>query len=407
MSEPILKTTEPTTILFVDDEPGIRMTLPVILDGFQFKVSVAATVPEALQMIATQQFDVLISDLNIGQPGDGFTVVSAMRRTQPTAATFILTGYPAFETALEAIRQQVDDYLIKPADIQSLVEKIRQALISPRSIRHLQPKRIAEILEDNKREIVRRWLAIAHQDPQISLPKRTDRELTDHLPAAIEEIISRCRGNKLSDTALKAAELHGRTRFKQGCSIPSLIREARMLQEVLSAMVQENLLGADVSFLIPDLVRIGESIQSTVEASIRGYLHARHLASEDLSSNKGKSVLLLSADVELSLLRAHVLSHAGFSTTRADSRQEALQLLSEKKFDALVISYSKSGPDSVEMAHLFRSQNPNAPIVTVAKGKWEDLKIDLDFAVTGEEGPEALIEAVDTALNRKQLRRIK
>jgi DNA-binding response OmpR family regulator len=398
---------EPTTILFVDDEPGIRMTLPAILDGFQFKVSVAATVPEALHLIATQKFDVLISDLNIGQPGDGFTVVSAMRRTQPTAATFILTGYPAFESALEAIRQQVDDYLIKPADIQSLVERIRQSLSSPRSIRHFEPKRLAGILEDNKREIVRRWLARAHQDPQISVPKRSDRELTDHLPAAIEEIISRCRGNKLSDEAMKAAERHGRSRFKQGCSIPALIGEARILQETLSAIVQENLLAADVSFLIADVIKVGESIQSTVEASIRGYLHARHAASEDLSANKGKAVLLLSADRELSLLRAHVLSHAGFSTTRADSRQEALQLLNEKKFDALVVSYSMSGPDIVEMAHLFRAHNPNAPIIALTKGKWQDLKVDVDFAVTGEEGPEALIEAVDTALNRKQLRRIK
>jgi ActR/RegA family two-component response regulator len=39
-------------------------------------------------------FDVLISDLNIGHPADGFVVVSAMRRTQPDTLTFILTGYP-------------------------------------------------------------------------------------------------------------------------------------------------------------------------------------------------------------------------------------------------------------------------------------------------------------------------
>jgi DNA-binding NtrC family response regulator len=81
-------------ILFVDDEPGIRLTLPVILEGAGFQVVVAATVPEALSIIGTQKFDVLISDLNIGNPGDGFTVVSAMRRTQPDAVTFILTGYP-------------------------------------------------------------------------------------------------------------------------------------------------------------------------------------------------------------------------------------------------------------------------------------------------------------------------
>ena len=85
------------------------MTLSAILSRFGFDVTSAADVPEALSLIANRKFDVLISDLNIGEPGDGFTVVSAMRRVQPEAATFILTGYPDFESALLAIRNQVDD----------------------------------------------------------------------------------------------------------------------------------------------------------------------------------------------------------------------------------------------------------------------------------------------------------
>ncbi|HEX8926782.1 MAG TPA: response regulator, partial [Terriglobales bacterium] len=111
-------------VLFVDDEPNIRLTLPAILQMHGFEVTTTATVAEALQAMQNGKFDVLLADLNIGQPGDGFTVVSAMRRTQPDALTFILTGFPAFETALEAIRSQVDDYLVKPANINQLVQKI-------------------------------------------------------------------------------------------------------------------------------------------------------------------------------------------------------------------------------------------------------------------------------------------
>ena len=91
-------------LLLVDDEAVIRITLSAILSKHDFEVTAAATVAEALQKITTETFDVLLSDLNIGNPGDGLTVVSAMRRTQPEAVTMILTGYPAFETALEAIR---------------------------------------------------------------------------------------------------------------------------------------------------------------------------------------------------------------------------------------------------------------------------------------------------------------
>ena len=83
---------------------------------------VVINVSDALAAISEDRFDVLIADLNIGMPGDGFTVVSAMRRTQPEAVTIILTGYPAFETALEAIRSQVDDYAVKPANIERMEE---------------------------------------------------------------------------------------------------------------------------------------------------------------------------------------------------------------------------------------------------------------------------------------------
>ncbi len=91
-------------------------------------MTTSATVSEALEHINHATFDVLLSDLNIGQPGDGFTVVSAMRRVQPEAATFILTGYPDFDTALQAIRSQVDDYLLKPADVPTLIHAIKRRL---------------------------------------------------------------------------------------------------------------------------------------------------------------------------------------------------------------------------------------------------------------------------------------
>src|SRR3954471_22150709 len=115
-------------ILFVDDEPAIRLSLPAILKIHGFDVTSAGSVSEAIQEISRQNFDVLISDLNIGNPGDGFTVVSAMRRTQPSCVTLILTGFPAFESALQAIRSQVDDYLIKPAGVKQLVAAIEEKL---------------------------------------------------------------------------------------------------------------------------------------------------------------------------------------------------------------------------------------------------------------------------------------
>jgi len=58
-----------------------------------------------------------------------------MRRTQPGTAIFILTSYPAFESALQAIRQQVDDYFVKPANVDAVVSRIVTRLSEPPTVR--------------------------------------------------------------------------------------------------------------------------------------------------------------------------------------------------------------------------------------------------------------------------------
>jgi len=115
-------------LLFVDDEEGIRLTLPLLLHARGFDVRVAANVTEALAEMRTHNFDVLLSDLNIGNDDDGFTVVQAMRKTHPNCVNILLTGYPGFESALQALHDEVDDYFVKPADLDSLVSTIERKL---------------------------------------------------------------------------------------------------------------------------------------------------------------------------------------------------------------------------------------------------------------------------------------
>lgn len=115
-------------ILFVDDEPNIRLTLPPVLEQHGFEVKAAASVAEAVAQIKASPFDVLISDLNIEEGGDGLRVVSAMREKQPHCITLILTGYPGFETAVDALRLRVDDYVVKPVDVEMLISALRKKL---------------------------------------------------------------------------------------------------------------------------------------------------------------------------------------------------------------------------------------------------------------------------------------
>jgi ActR/RegA family two-component response regulator len=66
-------------------------------------VVAAPNVPGALRLIATDTFDALITDLHMRNPSDGFTVVSAMRHSQPYALTLPVSGYPDVQSAMAAI----------------------------------------------------------------------------------------------------------------------------------------------------------------------------------------------------------------------------------------------------------------------------------------------------------------
>jgi DNA-binding NtrC family response regulator len=118
-------------ILFVDDEAGIRLTLPHILVKHGFEVTSAASVDEAVKEIKARKFDALLSDLNLPQPNEGFVVIRAMRQHQPRCVNFVLTGYPGDASADKAVEQQVAHYFTKPVDIAELVRTIMDKLGSP------------------------------------------------------------------------------------------------------------------------------------------------------------------------------------------------------------------------------------------------------------------------------------
>jgi DNA-binding response OmpR family regulator len=263
------------TVLFVDDEPTILFTLSSILRQKGFEVTGVATVSEALELIGSRRFDVLISDLNIGEPGDGFTVVSAMRRVQPQAITFILTGYPDFESALIAIRNQVDDYFTKPMDINALVTAISDRLNrrGPTVQKATRLRRVSDVLRDSLSSMCEHWLQAVLKEKELAAIPLSLSERSDHVPALLTEFISRIERSSedTSQSGVDAAEKHGRMRYRQGYSIPQIVSEARLLQRVLTNTVQANLLGVDLSSLVPDLVEIGESLATLLELSIRAY----------------------------------------------------------------------------------------------------------------------------------------
>lgn len=115
-------------LLFVDDEPNIRATLPVILRRYGFTVAVAAKIAEALKEVETQAFDILVCDLNVEREGDGYEVIRAIRHKNPRCVVIVLTGFPALSSAIEGIQEHIDDYVVKPSNPDHLVALLADKL---------------------------------------------------------------------------------------------------------------------------------------------------------------------------------------------------------------------------------------------------------------------------------------
>ena len=265
-------------ILFVDDEASIRLTLPEILKMHGFEVRTEGTVTDALSAIREERFDVLLADLNIGMPGDGFTVVSAMRRTQPEAVTIILTGYPAFETALEAIRSQVDDYAVKPANIEELVQVIEQKLRHRAPHRPLPKKRVATILRESTDSIMQSFLDQLRQRPEIAALNLNEEALCDNVPHMLGELVAMLEAGDASKRRLTRSSEHGLARRDQGFSLPALITEHGILRNLLLHAIQENLLAVDVSNVIPDIVQIEEASEHQLREAVEAFMSSTKVA---------------------------------------------------------------------------------------------------------------------------------
>jgi len=259
-------------ILFVDDEDSIRLTLPPLLQSYGVDVTSAATVAEALGLITDHKFDVLISDLNIGHPGDGFTVVSAMRTHQPDALRFILTAYPAFESALEAIREEVHDYLIKPTETEVLVEKIRSKLAKRPPDQGVIRQRLPQVIRASSESIIEHWLQTVKQDPEIASIPVPDSERREYVPRLLDIATGIAEGKELAAEERKTYARHGAIRYKQGYTVPLLIREARLLQASLADCIQRNFTGIETNYLVPDTIHFMGTIDALLEDSARGFI---------------------------------------------------------------------------------------------------------------------------------------
>ncbi len=265
----------PVRLLLVDDDESVLSGLSVILEVHEFAVTTAATVIEALRLITSQPFDVLVSDLHMPGPGDGLIVVNAMRHANPKAVTLILSANPDMAKATAAILREADEVFLKPVKAAPLVEAIRHRLAQDENLpRYQAVEAIATVLERESEAITAAWYAKMAEIGSFAGSPLSQREQVAHLPDALGEVLYRLRYPQplgLMTLFSMASLQHGARRRRQGLRSTVLVEEARALQVVLFQVIQGGLEHIDLGQLPGTLMAIADEVNAQLLQSLSGY----------------------------------------------------------------------------------------------------------------------------------------
>ena len=114
-------------ILVVDDEPGIRELLSIMLSSEGYDVSTARDYNTALTKFQQNDFDIIIADIMM--PGkSGIDLMKAIREKDPDIPIIIITAYASINSAIEALRLDAFDYITKPFSVDQMKFIIKRAL---------------------------------------------------------------------------------------------------------------------------------------------------------------------------------------------------------------------------------------------------------------------------------------
>ncbi len=113
-------------VLVVDDEPDFLETLVKRLKRRKVDASGVSSGVEAMQLLEREHFDVVILDIRM--PGmDGLETLREMKRKRPLMEVILLTGHASVESGMQGMQLGAFDYVMKPAELEDILEKVRQA----------------------------------------------------------------------------------------------------------------------------------------------------------------------------------------------------------------------------------------------------------------------------------------
>jgi DNA-binding NtrC family response regulator len=143
---------ETIRILIIDDDENIRKVLTTILEDEGYDIESVDTAKKAIERTRRKFYNLALIDIRLPDM-EGIELLTKMKNTTPKIRKIIITGYPTLQNAVEAVNRGADAYIMKPFDMEKVLEEIKDQLKKQQNEKRYSQEKVAEFIETRVREL--------------------------------------------------------------------------------------------------------------------------------------------------------------------------------------------------------------------------------------------------------------
>ena len=151
-------------ILVVDDDESLRKVLATILEEEGYAVDTAKNGREAIKKSKVKFYNLALIDIRLTDM-EGTKLLKKVKDTMPKMRKIIITGYPSLQNAIEAVNRGADAYVLKPFDIDKVLETIKDQLKKQEEEKRYSQEKVGEFIETRVKELEEEK-TITHKKPR-------------------------------------------------------------------------------------------------------------------------------------------------------------------------------------------------------------------------------------------------
>jgi two-component system response regulator PilR (NtrC family) len=139
-------------ILIVDDDESIRKVLAAVLEENGYMIDAAEDGKKAIEKTDKNFYNMALVDIRLPDI-EGSKLIAMMKETMPRMRKIIITGFPSLQNAVEALNKGADAYIIKPFDMDKVLQTVKEQLKKYEEEKKYSQERVTEFIETRVKEL--------------------------------------------------------------------------------------------------------------------------------------------------------------------------------------------------------------------------------------------------------------